>query len=89
MIELKILFIFVLFYYLFDRPEKFVSHDTMKKIEKKKNLFSQNVPYTKARRGICGSTKCIDVVDHYKITEMYSNDPSDITLANLKRELSY
>lgn len=89
MIELKILFIFFLIYYLCSNSEQFVSLDTMKKIEKNKNLFSQNVPYTKARHGICGSKKCIDIVDHYKIAEMYSNDPNNITLANLKKELRY
>jgi len=87
--ELKILFICLLIYYLYNTSEGFVSDSIIKNIEKNKKLFSYDVPYKKAVLGICGGKKCIDVVDHYKITEMYYNDPNEINESNLKKELNY
>jgi hypothetical protein len=88
--ELKIIIIILLLlYYLFAGAEGFVSDNTIKIIEKNKKLFSPTTPYKNAVYGICGSKKCIDVVDHYKITEMYANDPEDINEYNLKKQLKY
>ena len=87
--ELKTLFICLLIYYLYNTSEGFISDTIIKNIEKNKKLFSHDVPYKKAVRGICGSKKCIDVVDHYKITEMYYNNPDEINESNLKKELNY
>jgi phosphoribosylformylglycinamidine (FGAM) synthase-like amidotransferase family enzyme len=89
MYEIQILFILFLLYFLYNKSEKFVSYDTMKEIEKKKSLFSKNVSYRNAVNGICRGKKCLDVVDHYKITKMYNNDPSAVTVSNLQRELRY
>ena len=89
MIEIKIFIILILLLYICNKKEKFVSDDTIKKIENNRDLFSSDVPYKKALRSICGGKKCMDVVDHYKITELYSDNPKYVNEFNLKKELNY
>lgn len=68
--------------------ESFVSDETINNIVKNKDILNPNNSVNKIKKTICSKKNCIDVVDHFKLTKMYNNNPNSLTFNNIYNKLN-
>ena len=74
-----------------NNSEEFVSDKIVKKIKNNKEVFNPNNPVKNIKKKICEDVydnNCIDIVDVYKITNMYNKNPNSINYRNINKVLN-
>ena len=84
-----LLLIIILLIIIPNKSETFVTDSTIKNIVNNKDILNPINSVNKIKNKICKEKNCIDVVDHYKLTKMYNNNPKSLTFFNIDKELNY
>ena len=84
-----IIFVLILILILPNKTETFVSDTTIQNIINNKDILHPGNSVNKIKKKICNKKNCIDIVDHYKLTKMYNNNPESLTFSNIDKELNY